>query len=101
MVIHQSALKVDNILYGDRPFCSNLGLSSFVIATDVVNKKRIATTLLIGIIGQGAGGEEEQATIHGWLKGNHQPHGWQYQIRNDIMLTYEINYEKQLSVRRK
>ncbi|MEP6675139.1 MAG: lipid A deacylase LpxR family protein [Ferruginibacter sp.] len=90
-----TSIASDSILYGDRPFCGNLALSTFLIATDALQKKRIAVTFTAGLMGQGAGGEEMQTDIHRWLK-NPIPHGWQYQIRNDIILTYEINYEKKL-----
>ncbi|HWY34995.1 MAG TPA: lipid A-modifier LpxR family protein, partial [Nitrosopumilaceae archaeon] len=36
---------------------------------------------------------EEQKDIHRWTK-NIQPLGWQYQISNDIILNYSIQYEK-------
>ena len=90
-----TSIRSDDILYGDRPFCANLSLKIFSIATNSVKQQRIATTFITGLMGPGAGGREMQTSIHRWLK-NVQPHGWQYQIKNDLILDYQINYEKKL-----
>ncbi len=86
----------DAILYGDRPFDANLSLKTFLIQADAVHKQQIATALSIGIMGPAALGKEIQTNIHGWLN-NPLPHGWQHQIKNDIIINYQINYEKQIA----
>ncbi len=83
----------DSVLYNDRPFSSNLSLQTFLIATG--NKQRISVALTTGIMGPAAGGKAMQTDIHRWLK-NPLPHGWQYQIKNDLILNYEVKYEQQL-----
>jgi lipid A 3-O-deacylase len=90
-----TSLRSDSILYGDRPYCGDMSASTFAIAVDTVKQQIIATTFILGLMGQGAGGKEFQTGIHKWL-GDYIPHGWQYQIRNDIILDYQINYEKKL-----
>jgi len=90
-----TSIRSDTILYGDRPFAACLFLKTFLIATDEEKRQRISTTLNTGLIGAGAGGKEMQTGIHSWLHGVH-PHGWQYQINNDIILNYQLDYEKQL-----
>ena len=90
-----TSISSDFIRYGDRPFAGNIALSSFLIAIDTVQKQRLSTTLTMGIIGSKAGGRETQVTIHRWLE-NITPHGWEYQIANDVILNYQINYEKAL-----
>ena len=90
-----TSISSDFIRYGDRPFAGNIALSSFLISIDTVQKQRLSTTFTMGIIGSKAGGREMQTTIHEWLK-NILPHGWEYQIANDVILNYEINYEKAL-----
>ena len=83
----------DSILYNDRPFSSNLSLQTFLIATG--NKQRISVGLTTGIMGPAAGGKAMQTDIHRWLK-NPLPHGWQYQVKNDVILNYHVKYEQQL-----
>ncbi len=83
------------ILYGDRPFCGNITLSNFITSTDTIRKRMITSIITLGIIGQGAGGKETQTSVHRWLN-NLLPEGWDNQIRNDIILNYQINYEKRI-----
>jgi hypothetical protein len=85
----------DNILYGDRPFAATLTLKSFQISIDSVRRRRFSTMLSAGIIGSAAGGAEMQTGIHHALH-NVLPHGWKYQIHNDVAINYEADYEKQL-----
>ena len=90
-----TSIRSDFIRYGDRPFAGNIALGSFAIAIDTVKQQRISTTLTAGLIGSKAGGRQMQENIHEWLK-NIMPIGWQYQIANDVILDYQINYEKAL-----
>ena len=90
-----TSIASDNILYGDRPFNANISLKTFLIQSDEVKHQQVAAALSIGVMGPAALGYEIQNNIHKWLK-NPLPHGWQYQVRNDIILNYELNYEKQL-----
>ncbi len=85
----------DQIQYGDRPFAAAIMLKSFKISTDTIKKSRISAALNLGLIGPGAFGGEMQTAIHE-ATGNDIPQGWQFQIKNDIVLNYEINYERQL-----
>ena len=88
-------IKSPDIQFGDRPFASTIMLKSFAIATDTIRKSRLISSLNIGLIGPGAFGKEMQVGIHK-ATGNTIPEGWQNQIKNDIVLNYEISYEKQL-----
>jgi lipid A 3-O-deacylase len=83
----------DSILYNDRPFCSNLSLKFFTTA--VTANKRITTALSAGVMGQAGGGQQIQSTIHKWLA-NPQPHGWEFQIKNDVILNYQLQIEHRL-----
>jgi hypothetical protein len=85
----------NQILYGDRPFAACLSLKTFALATDSSRRRRISSALIAGVIGPWAGGQEMQTTIHRWLN-NPLPKGWQYQIQNDLILNYQVNYEKEL-----
>lgn len=88
--IHSTA-----ILYGDRPFDANMSLKFFVTGSDSSRESRLASSISIGIMGPAALGEEIQTNIHRWT-GNKLPKGWQHQISNDIILNYQVNYEKKL-----
>ncbi len=85
----------DQIQYDDRPFAAAIMLKSFLIATDSIQKTRIVSSLNIGIIGPGAFGGDMQTAIHE-ATGNTIPKGWYNQIKNDVVLNYELTYEKQL-----
>jgi len=85
----------DQIQFDDRPFAAAIMIKSFAIATDTVSKTRIASSLNIGIIGPGAFGGDMQKGIHE-ATGNTIPKGWYNQIKNDVVLNYELTYEKQL-----
>ncbi len=85
----------DSILYGDRPFNANISLKTFLTQVDDVHQQQITTAFSIGVMGPWALGYEIQYNIHRWLK-NPLPHGWQYQTKNDIIINYQLNYEKQL-----
>ena len=86
----------DQIQYGERPFAAAIMLKSFLIATDTVHKSRIVTSLNLGIIGPGAFGGDMQTAIHR-ATGNTIPKGWYNQIKNDVVINYQIDYEKQLA----
>jgi lipid A 3-O-deacylase len=90
-----TSIKSDEILYDDRPFAATAMLKSFLISTDTIHKAALSSTLTIGIIGPYALGKEIQTEIHQWINRG-VPFGWQYQIKNDLILNYEISHEKQL-----
>ncbi len=84
-----------DIQFGDRPFAAAFMLKSFSITTNLANKIRFTSAFSLGLIGPGAFGKEMQVAIHK-ATGNKIPLGWRNQIKNDIVVQYEIGYEKQL-----
>jgi lipid A 3-O-deacylase len=90
-----TSIKSNTILNNDRPFAATIMLKSFLISTDTIHKAIFSSTLSLGIIGPFSSGKEIQTIIHKCI-GKQNPLGWQYQIRNDLILNYEISYEKQL-----
>ena len=84
-----------NILYGDRPYAACLFMKTFLIAIDPIKKQRFSSSFSSGVIGQAAGGAEMQTGIHHALH-DVLPRGWQHQVHNDVILNYQVNYEKQL-----
>ena len=83
------------IIYGDRPFSASLTLKTFAITLDTVHRSRLSSTLNIGILGTAASGEWMQKTIHRNLN-NIEPLGWNHQIKNDVIINYDVAYEKLL-----
>jgi lipid A 3-O-deacylase len=90
-----TSINSEAILYGDRPYESSMSFKTFAVSSDSIHKQRIASAFSIGIIGPAAQGEQIQTGIHRWLK-NKLPKGWQHQIRNDIIINYQLNYEKKI-----
>lgn len=83
------------IQYGDRPFASSFMLKSFMISTNIKRKSRFSSALNLGIIGPAAFGEWMQVEIHK-ATGNVIPYGWRHQIKNHLVINYEVGFEKQL-----
>ena len=88
-----TSISSNEILIGDRPFAGCIMLKSFRISVDTVRKTRLSATLSTGMIGPAAFAGKMQSRIHKWT-GDREPQGWQYQVRNDLILNYEVNYEK-------
>ncbi|WP_245905282.1 lipid A deacylase LpxR family protein [Gelidibacter algens] len=80
---------------GDRPFAAAIMLKSFVITTNSSKKSRLSSSLSLGLIGPGAFGKEMQVGIHK-ATGNDIPLGWKHQIKNDVVVNYNVHYEKQV-----
>ncbi len=88
-------LDVAGILYSDRPYAGSLFLKTFLTATNTESRQRVSVILSTGLIGPDAGGEGMQTAIHHWI--NYiKPLGWHNQIRNDLVLNYQVNYEKEI-----
>ena len=66
-----------------------------MITTNQEKKSRFTSSFSLGIIGPGAFGKEMQVGIHK-ATGNKIPLGWQNQIKSDVVINYEVGYEKQL-----
>lgn len=90
-----TTIQSDAILVGDRPFAACILLKTFSISTDTLRRVRVSSLLSTGMVGPVAIGFEMQAAIHRLINGV-EPHGWANQIRNDVILNYSLNYEKQL-----
>ena len=93
LVYTPSSIRHTEIILGDHPFAACFSFKTFSVSVDTVNHWRLSTSLNTGIIGTAAGGEWLQKTIHRKLN-NIEPLGWEHQIHNDIVLNYDIAYEK-------
>ncbi len=85
----------DSILYGDRPYAASVMAQFYATSLITQYHGKLSAMLTAGIIGPAAGGEEIQAGIHRNTN-NDLPHGWQYQIQNDVILNYTLTYEQNL-----
>ncbi len=83
------------ILYGDRPYAATLTARLFSSSSNDSLRKRITSSLTLGVIGPAAGGKAMQSTIHQWIN-DAQPLGWQNQIQNDVVVNYEVGVERNL-----
>jgi len=89
-----STTKVDGILFGDRPYAAYLYLGTFKITNDPLKHFRQRSELDIGVIGSYSFGEYIQKSFHNEVPTNSVPLGWEYQIKNDLVLNYSLTYEK-------
>lgn len=89
-------IRENQILYGDRPYAACILISSFICTTDTLHHQQLTSTLSVGIIGPWALGREVQTLIHRTI-GKAIPQGWQHQIKNDLVLNYQLDYEKKIT----
>lgn len=88
-----TSIRSDTILTGNRPFAACIFIGQVRISSLPEKKTRLTTEIVIGLLGSRAGCMETQQTIHGWIQGI-DPHGWQYQVANDLILNYYAKYDK-------
>ncbi|MEO7992272.1 MAG: lipid A deacylase LpxR family protein, partial [Chryseolinea sp.] len=94
-----TSISSNKILYGDRPFAASLMVKTFVGSNHPSRHYRITSSLSLGMIGKVAGAHQIQQTIHKWINDT-DPQGWQYQIKNDLILNYEVGIEKSIFLSR-
>ncbi|GAB2519004.1 lipid A deacylase LpxR family protein [Spirosoma aerophilum] len=90
-----TTLQRESIPVGDRPFAAYWLIKTFGVSVDTLRRVRISSVISTGMIGPVALGGEIQTALHRLVNGI-EPHGWQHQIRNDVMLNYTLHYERQL-----
>lgn len=90
-----TSIKSNEILRNDRPFAGVIMLKSFAVSTDTLHKARLSSVLSTGMLGPAAFAGKMQKKIHSWT-GDAEPKGWQYQIRNEVIINYELSYEKEI-----
>jgi lipid A 3-O-deacylase len=88
-------IKSPEIQNGERPFAAVFMLKSFAISTNTIHKSSLTSSLNLGLIGPGAFGEEVQVYVHK-STGKPIPEGWRNQMENDLVLNYDVGYEKQV-----
>ncbi len=88
-----TSIRADQILYGDRPYAAALYVGQKVISIHTMRQLKLSSEVQIGVIGPWAFAKEEQEYIHRQT-GNVEPMGWQYQIKNDLLLNYNVQLDK-------
>jgi lipid A 3-O-deacylase len=89
-----STTKTGGILYGDRPYAATLTIRNFKITNDPVKRFRQSSELDLGVIGPYSLGGFIQKTFHENIPTNTEPLGWFYQVQNDVILNYNLTFEK-------
>jgi hypothetical protein len=89
-----STTKIGGILYGDRPYAAYLFIGGFKISNDPERKFRQTTEIDLGVIGPSSYGDFVQKSFHSSVPTNNEPLGWEYQIQDDLVLNYNLSYEK-------
>lgn len=87
------SIRHDTVYVGERPYACTVFLSSYLVSNDKEKQQRLTSQLDLGVIGPIARGHEMQQGIH-YALNNIQPLGWQYQIANDAVINYDLQYEK-------
>jgi lipid A 3-O-deacylase len=87
------SIRVDTIYFGERPFTGTFYISHSLTSLNNFKKILLQTQLDLGIIGSCALCENEQKAIHRALV-NIQPLGWEYQLKNDVIVNYRVKFEK-------
>jgi hypothetical protein len=89
------SIKSDSILFGDRPFAATLYLGLNRISCNSEKQWQLKSNLDLGVIGPLAFGYESQKFIHAHTN-NPEPHGWQFQVNNDVYVNYGLVVKKGL-----
>ena len=90
-----STILSDSILLNDRSYASILALEFYEFSYQSIKTMKLISSFQIGIIGPAAMGREIQTGIHR-VTNNSLPLGWQHQIKNDLLLNYNLRVDKQL-----
>ena len=86
----------DSALTGDRPFAGLAYGKAFMLATNEAKRSRFSSIFTLGLMGPAAGGYEIQSYIHHYT-GNPDPLGWKYQVKNELIINYEVDYERAIT----
>lgn len=81
------------IYYGERPFAGVILLSHTLNSLDASRRQSVSTQIDLGAVGPCAKCEEEQTGIHKMID-SPRPLGWEYQVKNELVVNYNLRYEK-------
>lgn len=84
----------------DYPYAGALMVIHTRHKADPVNKRNLQTEWVAGVMGPPAFAEQTQVFLHR-LIGDPRPNGWDYQLPADVLLNYNLTYEKQVAGKNK
>ncbi|MDQ3291948.1 MAG: lipid A deacylase LpxR family protein [Bacteroidota bacterium] len=82
-----------NLRIGDRPYASYMLVSQIAGTTNQDRQERFTSSLDLGVMGPATGAGKFQRVIHEYLH-HGIPQGWKYQIKSDLILNYNVDYQK-------
>ncbi|QMU30758.1 lipid A deacylase LpxR family protein [Adhaeribacter radiodurans] len=88
-------IRDSNLRIGDRPYASYMFVSQLAGSTHKSSHERFISSLDLGVMGPATGAGKFQRVIHEYLH-HGIPQGWKYQIKTDIVLNYNLEYQKGL-----
>lgn len=88
--------KTPPLLQDERPYASTLFMRYSQTSDDAISGLRLTSSIDAGVIGDAALGRYFQKSVHATVPTNDEPMGWETQIRNDLVLNYSVNIQKQL-----
>ncbi|MHC1776218.1 MAG: lipid A deacylase LpxR family protein [Lentimicrobium sp.] len=83
-------------LANDRPYASALFIRYSQVSEDEQAEIRLSSAIDAGVIGEVALGQMLQRSVHAGIPSNDEPLGWETQIKNDLVLNYSADIQKQL-----
>jgi hypothetical protein len=89
-------LSMDTICTGDQPYVSTLSLEQTKLLIYPDRGLRIRSGIKLGVLGPASLGFITQELAHSMSNPSRPPMGWDYQVKNDIILNYELGAEKNL-----
>ncbi|MBW6492034.1 MAG: lipid A deacylase LpxR family protein [Lentimicrobium sp.] len=88
--------KTPPLLRDERPYASTLFIRYSQTSDDAISGLKLTSSIDAGVIGDAALGRYFQKSVHATVPTNDEPLGWETQIRNDLVLNYSVNLQKQL-----
>ncbi|MCG8573734.1 MAG: lipid A deacylase LpxR family protein [Flavobacteriales bacterium] len=85
-------ITADTLLVGDRPYACAFYFNQKMSVFNLSKKIAIHTSIDLGVFGSWALGEFSQKNFHRWTN-SPDPKGWKYQIDNDILLNYAMQFQ--------
>ena len=95
LIFTPSDISNPQVIVGDRPYAGLLFLNHTLVSSDNVNNQKLTTEMDLGVIGPASFARETQTFIHRLIH-SQKPMGWDNQVKDDIILNYQIQYEKLL-----
>jgi hypothetical protein len=83
-------------LSADRPYASTMYLRYSQTSEDAISGIRLSSAIEAGVIGDAALGRYFQKAVHATIPTNDEPLGWETQIKNDLVLNFTVDLQKQL-----